>query len=389
MAKGDIMKDVRLIDLMDVKALQKIQDEFSKYTGMAALTTDENGIPITKGSGFTNFCTNLVRTTRLGCRRCEECDKNGAVMTLENKRATVYSCHAGLTDFAAPIMLEGKMIGSFIGGQVRTQELDEEKMTVIAQELGISPEIFISEARKARQLNLDDVERAAEFLEGIAGSLSEMAYHNYLALQKSRKMENAARAQADFIMNMYNDVDAAKIPKEVRDVVDYIRHLDGKIEIRETHYKLKDLRDVIYKQVIVLVDREEIDFDIVISDNAPELLLGDAGRIGQIVVRILHYILRYKINGKLHVRFDVKKRSYASMLCISIEDYDSEIPQDEGKKILRYVTEDSTVNEPEDASLISIRLLKLLFEQISAEADLRRDEDNTVHIDIAIPQLAL
>ena len=172
------MKDVRLVDLMDVKALQKIQDEFSRYTGMAALTTDENGIPITEGSGFTNFCTNLVRTTRLGCRRCEECDKNGAVMTLENKRATVYSCHAGLTDFAAPIMLEGKMIGSFIGGQVRTEEVDEEKMTYIAQELGISPEIFISEANKARQLEFRDVEKAAEFLEGIAGSLSEMAYHS-------------------------------------------------------------------------------------------------------------------------------------------------------------------------------------------------------------------
>lgn len=383
------MKDIRLIDLMDVKALQRIQDEFSKYTGMAALTTDENGIPITKGSGFTNFCTNLVRTTRLGCRRCEECDKNGAVMTLENKRATVYSCHAGLTDFAAPVMLEGKMIGSFIGGQVRTEEVDEEKMTAIAQELGISPEIFISEANKARQLSKEDVEKAAEFLEGIASSLSEMAYHNFIALQKSRRMENAARAQADFIMNMYNDMDTAQIPKEVRDVVDYIRQLDGKIEIRETNYKLKDLRDVIYKQIIVLVDTDEIDFDIHINEDVPEQLMGDAGRIGQVVVRILHYVLRYKINGKLHVEFGVRRESYAAMLCISIKDYDSEIPQEEGKKILRYVTEDDFVNEPEDASLISIRLLKLLFEQISAKVNLRRDQDNTVHIDIAIPQLSL
>lgn len=383
------MKDIRLIDLMDVKALQKIQDEFSKYTGMAALTTDENGIPITRGSGFTNFCTNLVRTTRIGSRRCEECDRNGAVMTLENKRPTVYSCHAGLTDFAAPIMLEGRMIGSIIGGQIRTEEVDEEKMTAIAQELGISPEIFITEANKAMQLSKEDVERAAEFLEGIASSLSEMAYHNFTALQKSRRMESAARAQADFIMNMYNDINEAQIPKEVRDVVDYIRHLDGKIEIRETNYKPKDLRDVIYKQTVVLVDREEIDFNVCVDENVPELLMGDAGRIGQIVVRILHYILRYKINGKLHVEFGIRKRSYASMLCVSVKDYDSEIPPDEGKKILKCVTEDDFANETEDASLLSIRLLKLLLEQISAEVDMIRDEDNTVIIDIAIPQLSL
>lgn len=383
------MKDVRLIDLMDVKALQKIQDEFSRYTGMAALSTDENGIPITKGSGFTNFCTSLVRTTKLGCRRCEECDKNGAVMTLENKHATVYSCHAGLTDYAAPIMLEGKMIGSIIGGQVRTEEVDEEKMTAIAGELGINPEIFIEEARKTRQLTTEEVEKAAEFLEGIASSLSEMAYHNFTALQKSRRMENAARAQADFIINMYSGMEDSQIPKEVKDVVDYIRQLDGKIEIRETDYKLRDLREVIYKQIIVLVDRDEIDFDIHINQDAPQQLLGDAGRIGQVMVRILHFILRYKISGKLQVDFDVKKKSYASMLCISIKDYDSEIPVDEGKKIRRYVTEDDLVHEPEDTSLISVRLLKLLVEQISAEVDMERDEDNTVHIHIAIPQLSV
>lgn len=383
------MKDVRLVDLMDVKALQKIQDEFSRYTGMAALTTDENGIPVTEGSGFTNFCTNLVRTTRLGCRRCEECDKNGAVMTLENKKATVYSCHAGLTDFAAPIMLDGQIIGSFIGGQVRTKEVDEERMTAIAKELGINPEIYIAEAQKTRQLEFEDVEKAAIFLEGIASSLSEMAYHNFRSLQKSKRMENAARAQADFIMQTYNDMDMNQLPKEVRDVVEYIRQLDGKIEIRETNYKLKDLREVIYKQTIVLVDRDEIDFEVRVSDDVPEVLLGDAGRIGQVIVRILHYILRYKISGKLNVELDVKKKSYASMLCISITDYDSEIPAEEGNKMLRYINDYNYIQENEDSDFIAVRLLRLLFEQISAETDIYRDEKNTVHINIAIPQLAI
>ena len=383
------MKDVRLVDLMDVKALQKIQDEFSRYTGMAALTTDENGIPVTEGSGFTNFCTNLVRTTRLGCRRCEECDKNGAVMTLENKKATVYSCHAGLTDFAAPIMLDGQIIGSFIGGQVRTKEVDEERMTAIAKELGINPEIYIAEAQKTRQLEFEDVEKAAIFLEGIASSLSEMAYHNFRSLQKSKRMENAARAQADFIMQTYNDMDMNQLPKEVRDVVEYIRQLDGKIEIRETNYKLKDLREVIYKQTIVLVDRDEIDFEVRVSDDVPKVLLGDAGRIGQVIVRILHYILRYKISGKLNVELDVKKKSYASMLCISITDYDSEIPAEEGNKMLRYINDYNYIQENEDSDFIAVRLLRLLFEQISAETDIYRDEKNTVHINIAIPQLAI
>ncbi len=387
--KGEPMKNVRLVDLMDVKALQKIQDEFSKYTGMAALTTDENGIPITKGSGFTNFCTNLVRTTELGCSRCEACDKNGAVMTLENKHATVYSCHAGLTDFAAPIMLDGKMIGSFIGGQVRTEAVDEEKMTAIAGELGINADVFIEEAKKARQLNKEDVERAAEFLEGIATSLSEMAYHNFLALQKSRRMENAARAQADYIMNLYSGAESSQIPNEIKEVIEYIRQLDGKIEVRETNYRISDLRDIIQEQTKLIFADKDIDARVYVDSSVPEKLMGDAGRIGQIIERILQVIDKYKTAGKLEVEFSTIKKAYASTLVVTVRDYESEIPLDVGKMILKYVTDENFDYEPEDASLITIRLVRLLFDQICATVDMKRDEDNTIIVDIMIPQLQL
>ena len=89
------------------------------------------------------------------------------------------------------------------------------------------------------------------------------------------------------------------------------------------------------------------------------------------------------------VDFSVKKKSYASMLGIAITDYDSEIPNDEGKKILNYVLDDDFSYEPDDASLVAVRLLRLVIEQISADVKMRRDDANNVHIDIAIPQLAI
>lgn len=385
------MKDIRLVDLMEVKALQKIQDEFSRYTGLASLMTDENGIPVTKGSGFSGFCMDLVRTTKLGCSRCEECDKNGAVLTLKNKRATVYNCHAGLTDFAAPIMLEGKMIGSCIGGQVRTEDVDEEKMAQIAKELGIDPDTFIEAAKKTRCMDKEDVERAAIFLEGLAASLSEMAYHNYLALEKSRKMEKAAKAQSEFIMSMYSDLhmDSSQIPVEIREVVDYIRQVDGKIELRETNYKVNDLMDVVYEQAVNMLDTNKIDFRIGVAPSVPEFLLGDAGRIGQITVKALQVISTYKTGGLLTVEFSTRKKSYATMLVITIMDYDSKIPSDTGKKILSYVNSDSFVYEPEDVSLVAIRLLKMFLEQMSASVIMRREEDNTIFVEFSIPQLPL
>ena len=66
------MKELVLTDLIDVGILQQIQDGFSDFTGMAALTADAQGVAVTEGSRFTDFCMELTRKSPLGCKRCEQ-----------------------------------------------------------------------------------------------------------------------------------------------------------------------------------------------------------------------------------------------------------------------------------------------------------------------------
>ncbi len=175
------MADVRLTDLIDVGTLQEIQDGFARLTGMAALTTDENGNAVTQGSNFTDFCMNYTRQSPIGCSRCEECDRSGGEQTMRTGRASAYYCHAGLVDFAAPIMLNGTFIGSFIGGQVLTEQPDEKKFRVIAKEIGVNPDEYIKALRKIKIIDKAKVDAAADFLCTIAKVLSQTAYNNYLA----------------------------------------------------------------------------------------------------------------------------------------------------------------------------------------------------------------
>lgn len=58
--------EVHLTDLIPVATLQKIQNSFSKMARMAALLTDENGVPLTEGSGFSEFCTEYCRSSPRG-----------------------------------------------------------------------------------------------------------------------------------------------------------------------------------------------------------------------------------------------------------------------------------------------------------------------------------
>ncbi len=207
------MADIRLTDIIDVETLQQIQDGFAKLTGMAALTTDADGNAVTRGSNFTDFCMNLTRKSKLGCERCEQCDKKGGEMTMKTRRPSTYYCHGGLVDFAAPIMLNGRMIGSFIGGQVLPEPPDEKKFRKIALELGINADEYIKAVRKVKIMPKEQIDDAADYLFTIATVLSKVAYGNYLAAQSNSglstlnhtmytKIQNAQDVVSDSLRRM-------------------------------------------------------------------------------------------------------------------------------------------------------------------------------------------
>ncbi|MBQ8786748.1 MAG: PocR ligand-binding domain-containing protein [Oscillospiraceae bacterium] len=190
------MAEIKLTDLIDVATLQEIQDSFANLTGMAALTTDADGNAVTQGSNFTDFCMNYTRQSRVGCARCESCDKSGGEQTMRTGRASAYFCHAGLVDFAAPIMVNGQFIGSFIGGQVLTEQPDEAEFRKIAKELDINPDEYIRALRKVKIVEKKQIDLAADFLCTIAKVLSQTAYSNYMANQSNSGLASINRGMA-------------------------------------------------------------------------------------------------------------------------------------------------------------------------------------------------
>ena len=60
------MSTIALSDLIPVDILQEFQDAFSEFSGMASIITDNNGQPITTGSGFSAFCMELTRNSEKG-----------------------------------------------------------------------------------------------------------------------------------------------------------------------------------------------------------------------------------------------------------------------------------------------------------------------------------
>lgn len=410
------MQEILLTDLIDVQVLQRIQNGFSKFTGMASLTTDADGNPITEGSGFTDFCTLYTRTSEKGLARCMECDKMGGLLALEQGKAVVYNCHAGLVDYAAPIMVEGQYIGSFLGGQVRTTPVDEAAVRETARKLGIDEEAYLAAAGRTNQVPYEQIERAAEFLAEIAEVLSEMAYKSYVALQQSQRLERAARSHNDFIVDMNANmrqrvqewIDMAQSMQDeedsrksaelleqlmkkgrefmttIDDTVEYSKITSGEIELHEKEYNIRDLMKSVRHSYKGEARDKGNEIKLEFAEDLPMVLLGDAGRIRQIVTRFVRSCILSTENGEITIRVYAGRKSYATRTIIEISDTGKGMSAEE-LTVMRDVFSNWSNQEDNVGSTVIPMLLAKMAGTI--EVDSVQGEGTVYRI--SIPQLAV
>lgn len=182
-------KILNLSALIDIKFLQELQDTFAKSMNVASLTVDNKG-PITKPSNFSNFCTKFIRGSEVGLKRCIDCDIKNGQLAAEIGEPVLYSCHAGLTDFAVPIIVNGEHLASILGGQVLTEPPNEEYFRAIAKEIGVvDEESYIEELRKINIVSVENIQAAARLLYIVANTMSEIGHKN-LELFKKNKSES-------------------------------------------------------------------------------------------------------------------------------------------------------------------------------------------------------
>ena len=105
----------------DLHFLEKLQNSISMATGMAIMTVDSCGIPVTSGSGFCEFCK-CVRNDDISGFYCQKCNATGKMEGVISKKPLIYRCHYSIVDIVIPIIVDGNYLGAVIAGQVKTQK---------------------------------------------------------------------------------------------------------------------------------------------------------------------------------------------------------------------------------------------------------------------------
>jgi sigma-B regulation protein RsbU (phosphoserine phosphatase) len=169
---------LRLLDLIDRETLQAIQDGFSELAHTATSIRDEEGRLVTDPSCANRFCELLGGPLHdnEACRLSNYAA--GAAAAAEGRTTPVkYVCHAGLTQFAAAIRLEGRVLGTIVLGDLPERPLSSEEIAVLARVHHVNErELAAAAAAELRPMDERQMRGAIAFLQLLANTLTRLCY---------------------------------------------------------------------------------------------------------------------------------------------------------------------------------------------------------------------
>lgn len=414
------IENLSLTDLIDLETLQLVQESFSSMAGVASLITDKNGIALTKGSGFSDFCAKYVRTTQRGRKRCEECNRSGAENTEKEGTPCVYRCHAGLMDFAVPILVSGHKIGCFIGGQVLTQQLDEDKIRQVAMDIGVDPEALVTASRKVSILREEDVSVKVAALSNIANVLSDIAYNKYQLHVKNEELLKSSNMKSDFLANMSHEIrtpmnaiigmaemtlreDLPPLAKEyvgqikssgqtlltiINDILDFSKIESGMMTISEVDYEPMSMVNDVTNIIMTRIGSKELEFTVDVDPRLPNELCGDNIRIKQIMINLANNAIKFTKMGNVHLQIGFRKTKRNMLaLKVSVSDTGSGIRESDMDKLFKSFQQlDSKRNRNIEGAGLGLAICKQLVSLMGGEIKVKSEYGKGSTFSFVVPQ---
>jgi len=395
--------DIKLSELIDVKTLQSIQDGFAHLTGVAALITEPDGTPITVGALNSDYCYKYTRGTDIGCSMCKECDLFGVEEAIRRGETHLYTCHAGLVDFAAPILIDGQLIGCFLGGQVISGPIDESFVRNKAIELGIDPDEYVAAAHLITSYSTEYIENAAKFMAQVTEILSNLAYSNYKTAQANTDLELAAKTQGDFLANMSHEIrtpmnavvgftelalreEVSPTVKDyleqiksssnallslINDILDFSKMKSQQLDIIPVNYEPLSVIDDVASITMTRLTDKDVELLLDIDPNIPSILEGDNMRIKQILINLCNNATKFTKQGNVTIKVSYEWLDYANVsLRFSVSDTGIGIKEEDIEKIFNSFTQvDTKRNRNIEGSGLGLAISKNLLNLMGSEIE--------------------
>ncbi len=417
MEKDDVLM---LTDLIDIEMLQRIQNDFSEMTGMASVIINEEGEMVTEGSKFTELCGGIIRKSPIGCERCSKCDRLGLQIAVEEGKPTLYTCHAGLTNFAIPIMAGDRPVGCFIGGQILMKEPDPELLHQVATEIQVDTQECLDAAKKIIIKEQKEVDNALEIIAIIADILSDMAYNKNLVYRANIEVAKSMNMKSDFLANMSHEIRTPmnavigmaemalreELPPAAReyinqikeagkslltiinDILDFSKIESGKMDIIPVDYEPMSMVYDVANIVQTRLKEKDVELVLEVAPNLPNKLFGDNIRIKQILLNLANNAAKFTSKGEIVLKMDYAKISSRDIeMHVSVKDTGIGIKQEDMARLFQSFQQvDSKRNRNIEGTGLGLAISKQLLTLMNGNIWVESEYEKGSQFSFILPQ---
>lgn len=206
---SQVLQDIGLQNLVNLETLQNLQDNLAAVTGIAMVTVDYKGNPVTTETSFTSFCQ--ARREIAECKaNCFFSDAYGSLKAAMTNRQYIYRCPMGLVDCAVPIIVEDNHIGGVLMGQVRCSDAETSSLegikNIVQNEIDLEdyPDL-LQKFYETEEISLSHLEKTAQLVQYLICEMVEkqllVRIQEELRGEVSRLQDKIQLLESEIVLN--------------------------------------------------------------------------------------------------------------------------------------------------------------------------------------------
>jgi len=356
---------LKLAELVPVATLERLRTLFKSVTGVPAVFTDGEGVPLTNVDEPLKYCAGLVCADDGAlCLRRSKWDVPERALEAalreerEGDKPIQHHCRGGFRDTAAPIVVADETVGYAVFARSLPAEPDLEKFRQLAVEGGMPPEVGEQVAHAALVMPRERIAEVAEFLHIIAGLVARAAYDSILA-QRILELEELRDSliymivhdlrtpltsiigglqlvvDTDYEQKLTEEfvaaglVSARRLLEMVNTLLDINKMEKGELELDLGEVDFNQLAEQGGEQLggLVIEHNHDLELDL---DRRCLPIWADAEKLQRVIVNLLGNAVQFTPTGG-HIR--LQSHCTGDMLQFSVSDDGPGIPEQERDRI--------------------------------------------------------
>ena len=192
-----------ILELVDVKGLQKILDEFSEATGFNVGIISYPDQKLLAGTGWRPLCNKFHLACPGSAQFCSENHGKLAQDVDDQGGCVIRSCKNGLADGAAAVFVRGRRLATVFSGQIFVSEPDAERFREQARTHGYELDSYLEALSHVPVVAESRFRKALSFLGGSLAALAELKLETLEAAERTAEKEEdiAALRQAEKVLD--------------------------------------------------------------------------------------------------------------------------------------------------------------------------------------------